>query len=172
MFKAWLTHPLTKDIDIDDPSVTHLRRRIIQEKPFLRKMYHEWYTTIATVLPVGDEPVLELGAGAGFMNETIPNLISTEIFYCPYIDAVVNGQCLPFTDSVLRGIVMTDVLHHMPQPRLFFAEATRCVRSGGVIVMIEPWVTSWSRLIYTRLHHEPFCPEANEWEFPSTGPLS
>ena len=33
MLKAWLAHPLTRDVDIDDPSVTHLRRRIIQEKP-------------------------------------------------------------------------------------------------------------------------------------------
>ena len=38
--------------------------------------------------------------------------------------------------------------------------------------MIEPWVTPWSRVVYTRLHHEPFRPDAPEWEFPSTGPLS
>jgi hypothetical protein len=38
--------------------------------------------------------------------------------------------------------------------------------------MIEPWVTRWSRLIYTRLHHEPFRPEADEWSFPPGGPLS
>ena len=40
------------------------------------------------------------------------------------------------------------------------------------MVMIEPWVTPWSRVIYTRLHHEPFEPETKDWEFPSTGPLS
>jgi hypothetical protein len=67
---------------------------------------------------------------------------------------------------------MTDVLHHLPQPRRFFAEATRCVRTGGVIVMIEPWVTPWSRLVYTRLHHETFWPEMAGWEFPAGGPLS
>src|SRR5262249_31802772 len=38
-------------------------------------------------------------------------------------------------------------------------QATRCVRSGGVVAMIEPWVTPWSRFVYTRLHHEPFQPE-------------
>jgi hypothetical protein len=38
--------------------------------------------------------------------------------------------------------------------------------------MIEPWVTPWSELIYTRLHHEPFQPQAKQWEFPTTGPLS
>jgi hypothetical protein len=67
---------------------------------------------------------------------------------------------------------MVDVFHHIASPRLFFAEAARCVRLGGSIVMIEPWVTPWSRLVYGKLHHEPFRTEATEWEFPSTGPLS
>jgi len=79
---------------------------------------------------------------------------------------------LPLADEALYGIVMIDVLHHLPQPRRFFIEAVRCVQPGGVIAMIEPWVTPWSRLVYTRLHHEPFQPEAAEWEFPSRGPLS
>ena len=172
MFKAWLAHPLTRGLDINDPSVTHLRRRIIQEKPLLRKIYQEWYAMIVAALPQGHEPILELGSGAGFMREIIPDLITTEIFYCPNIDAIVDGQCLPFADRSLRGMVMTDVLHHIPQPRRFFAEATRCVHPGGVIVMIEPWVTPWSRWIYTKLHHEPFHPHAQAWEFPTTGPLS
>ena len=38
--------------------------------------------------------------------------------------------------------------------------------------MIEPWVTAWSRVVYGRLHHEPFLPEAATWGFPLAGPLS
>jgi hypothetical protein len=38
--------------------------------------------------------------------------------------------------------------------------------------MIEPWVSTLSRPIYTRLHHEPFNPDAKDWSFPDTGPLS
>jgi hypothetical protein len=38
--------------------------------------------------------------------------------------------------------------------------------------MIEPWVTSWGRWTYTHLHHEPFNPDADQWEFPTNGPLS
>jgi hypothetical protein len=37
MLKAWLAHPLTKGLDIDDPRTTHLRLQIIQEKSFLRQ---------------------------------------------------------------------------------------------------------------------------------------
>jgi SAM-dependent methyltransferase len=67
---------------------------------------------------------------------------------------------------------MTDVLHHIPDAAAFFREATRCLRPGGVVAMVEPWVSPWSRLIYTHLHHEPFEPEVQRWDFPASGPLS
>ena len=38
--------------------------------------------------------------------------------------------------------------------------------------MIEPWVTPWSGIVWTRLHHEPFQPEIPSWELPTGGPLS
>jgi SAM-dependent methyltransferase len=172
MIRSLLAHPLTRALDIDDPRTTQLRREIIQEKPFLRQIYQEWYATIAGALPRSMGPVLELGSGAGFLKDFLPGLITSEIFYCPGVDVVLNGQDLPFAVGTLRGIVMTDVFHHLPHSLRFFTEAARCVRPGGVVAMIEPWVTPWSRLIYTRLHHEPFNPEANEWEFPTSGPLS
>jgi SAM-dependent methyltransferase len=169
---SWLAHPLTRNRDIDDPAVTHLRRRIIREKRFLSQIYREWYQSIATALPPGNAPVLELGSGAGFLTTFIPQLITSELFVCQDIDVVTDAQVLPFADQTLRGIVMTDVLHHIAAPRRFFSEAVRCVYPGGRIVMIEPWVTNWSRLIYQKLHHEPFHPEAAQWEFPAQGPLS
>jgi SAM-dependent methyltransferase len=172
MLKAWLAHPLTKGLDIDDPRTTHLRLQIIQEKSFLRQIYQEWYQSLALVLPPGEGAVLELGAGAGFTKDFIPEVIASEVFYCPNIRAVLDASRLPFAARSLRGILMTDVLHHIRQPRSFFTEAARCVRTGGVVAMIEPWVTSWSRFVYTRLHHEPFHPEIQSWELPTRGPLS
>jgi hypothetical protein len=172
MLQKWLAHPLTRGLDIDDPRTTHLRLQIIQEKSFLRHIYEEWYRAIVAALPSGQGSVLELGSGGGFMRDFVPNLISSELFYCSSVRVVLSALRLPFVTKSLRGIVMTNVLHHLPQPRLFFAEATRCVRAGGAVVMIEPWVTPWSRFVYTRLHHEPFEPENPSWELPSSGPLS
>jgi SAM-dependent methyltransferase len=168
----WLEHPLTRGLDIDDPRTTHLRRRILAGKPFLRRIYEEWYRAIASSLPPGTGAVLELGAGAGFLADFVPGLVRSEVFHTPGIDLVLDGLALPFRDRSLRGIAMTNVLHHLPRPLRFFAEAARAVRPGGVVTMIEPWVTSWSRWVYTRLHHEPFLPEAREWEIPAGGPLS
>ena len=172
MLKRWLAHPDTRGLDVDDPRLTQLRRRIISEKSFLHQIYQEWYRAIAASLPAGDDPVLEIGSGAGFLHEYIPGLVRSEVFDCPGMDVILNALSLPLSAACLRAIVMTDVLHHLPESRQFFSGAARCVRSGGVIVMIEPWVSSWSRWVYVHLHHEPFDPEASDWSFPATGPLS
>jgi SAM-dependent methyltransferase len=172
MFKNLLAHPLTRGLDIDDSRCTELRRSVIRNKTFLRQIYQEWYEAIAALLPLDNEPVLELGSGGGFFVEFIPELITSEVFYNRHVKVILDGSRLPFLNESLRGIVMTDVLHHLPRPRQLFTEAGRCVRPGGLMIMIEPWVTPWSRLVYAKLHHEPFLPEAVEWTFPQRGPLS
>jgi SAM-dependent methyltransferase len=167
----WLAHPLTRGLDIDDPRTTHLRRQILAEKRFLHRLYEEWYTAIAASLPTGEGAVLELGAGAGFLSDFVPGLLRSEVFLGPGLDLVLDGLNLPIAAGALRGIVMTNVFHHLPRPLRFFADAARAVRPGGVVAMIEPWVTWWSRQVYARLHHEPFLPAA-DWEIPAGGPLS
>jgi SAM-dependent methyltransferase len=169
---GWLAHPSTRGVDIDDPRLVVLRRRLIREKAFLRRIYQEWYAAIIAVLPGGEGPVLELGSGGGFLDESVPGLITSELRLTPHVRLALDGQVLPFAGASLRGIVMIDVLHHLPESRRFVREAARCVRPGGRVVMIEPWVSAWSSLVYSRLHHEPFRPEADEWEFPRGGPLS
>jgi SAM-dependent methyltransferase len=159
-------------MEVDAPETTMLRRRIVQEKVFLRRLYEEWYSQIALALPDLHGPVLELGSGAGFMGNFIEDLITSEVFPTPGARVVLDGARLPFGDSALRAVVMTDVFHHIPAPRSFLAEARRALKPGGRIVMVEPWVTPWSRFVYRNFHHEPFEPDAVAWEFPPAGPLS
>lgn len=170
--KDLLSHPLAKGIDPDDPRTTLTRRRIIEEKGFLRKLYKEWYQDLLASLPPVDGPVLEIGSGAGFLNDSLPGLITSDVFYLPHLSVVLDAGDIPFDRASLRAVLMIDVFHHLPHPRRFLADSARCVKPGGAIVMIEPWVTAWSRFVYSRFHTEPFEPDAEQWEFPSTGPLS
>lgn len=172
LLRRLLAHPLTAGLQLDDPATTDRRRRIISSKPFLRAIYDEWYGILASQLPPGGGAVLELGSGAGYCERFIPGLITSEVFDCPTVQLLVDAQQIPFGDGSLRAIVFTDVMHHMNDVRRFFLEASRCLRKGGKILMIEPWVTAWSRFVYQRLHHEPFCPGAQDWSFDSTGSLS
>lgn len=167
-----LAHPLTASLCLDDPSTTELRKQIIASKPMLKAIYDEWYRALARGLPAVEGKVLELGSGAGFCEQVIPGVITSEVFHCAGVKVIADAQRLPFRSGSLRAIVMTNVLHHMPHVERFFAEACRCLRTGGKILMIEPWVTWWSTLVYKHLHHEPFDPEAPSWSFPSGGPLS
>lgn len=167
-----LAHPLTAGLELDDPATTERRRQIILSKPFLKAIYDEWYSMLASQLPEGKGAVLELGSGAGYCDRFIPGLITSEVFACRTVQVLLDAQQIPFANGSLRGIVFTDVMHHMTDVRRFFAEASRCLRKGGKVLMIEPWVTSWSRFVYQHLHHEPFSPEAPDWSFQSTGALS
>ncbi len=172
LLRRILQHPLTAGLSLDDPGTTRLRQRIIQSKPFLRKIYGEWYRMLVRALPAGSGSVLELGSGGGFLKEFHPAAITSELFHLPGIDLVLDGRRLPFAPGSLRAILLLDVLHHIPDVEAFFRAAARAVRLGGRIAMIEPWVTPWSSLVYRHLHHEPFEPEAASWELSPDGPLS
>ena len=172
MLRSLLALPQTRGLLLDSPGTTRVRRQIIQSKPFLRRVYEQWYRHIVADVPSGPGAVVELGAGAGFLHGFIEDLITSDVLAVEDLSVQFDAHDLPFQTACLRAIVMTNVLHHVPQPRRFFTAATRCVRPGGAIVMIEPWVSPWSRFVYQGLHHEPFEPEAAAWEFPRSGPLS
>ncbi len=168
-----LEYPGTGGLSLDSPETTMARRQIIREKPALRRIYDEWYTDIARSIPSGDKPALELGSGAGFMAQYIENLITSDILELPGVDRVVDACApLPFDDASLRGIAMVNTLHHLPDVALFCREGVRCLQPGGVISMVEPWNTRWSRFVYSKLHHEPFDPRVASWSFAAGGPLS
>jgi SAM-dependent methyltransferase len=171
LLSNWLQHPLTRGMDLDHPDTTMLRKEIIRQKPFLRRLYSEWYRLLASQFPAGAQ-VLELGSGAGFLEEFIPGLITTDILPLPGVSQVMDACAMPLKDGSLDGIVMTNVLHHIPDVETFFDEAVRTLRPGGRIAMIEPWNNGWSRRIYHRLHHEPFEPNASSWKLRGSGPLS
>jgi SAM-dependent methyltransferase len=66
----------------------------------------------------------------------------------------VSAEALPFEDATVGALVMVDVLHHLPAPRRFFAEAGRVLRPGGRIVMCEPYVSPLSYPVYKMFHQE------------------
>jgi SAM-dependent methyltransferase len=89
-----------------------------------------------------------------------------------FIDACFDARHQPFKPNSLKGIVMLNVFHHIPSAGLFLSDAQRCLKPGGVVVMIEPWITFGSHWIYKLLHHEAVDTSQRGWDFASSGPLS
>jgi len=171
--KSYLAHPLVCGANIDSLDTISLHARMIREKKFLKLIYEQWSTAISNLLPdnmTGD--VVEIGSGGGFLSDIIPGLVTSEIRNVPLVDIVMNAQHLPFKKESLKAIVMINVLHHIPSVSSFISGAASCIKPGGSVVMIEPWVTPWSKIIYRYFHHEPFDPDATDWNFSEGGRLS
>lgn len=172
LLRRLLAHPAARGLDLDDPATTAARRDIIGGKRFLRDVYGDWYAALAAQIPAGAGRVVELGSGAGFLGDYVAGLVTSEVFFCDFVRVVLDAGALPFPAGSLRAILMTNVLHHLPRPLDFIADAARAVRPGGVVAMIEPWITPWSRFVYRRLHHEPCDPAAPPRLAAGGGPLS
>jgi len=177
----WLKQPETQNIkDLDDPAATLLHAKIIRKKPFLKKVYIDFYKQFEKALRphvkrgakyLEEQVLVELGSGGGFIKEIMPNVITSDILELPNVDKVFSVVDMPFDQASVDAFFMFDVLHHITDPRAFFTEALRCLKAGGKIVMIEPANTLWSRFIYKNFHHELFDLQA-KWELAEIGPLS
>ena len=121
----------------------------------LRSLYTEWYGRIAAALPPSSVgPRVEIGSGPGFARQFIPDLELTDLVQAPWHDRALDAHELPYADASLGGLVLLDVLHHLPRPRRFFAEATRVLRPGGRLVMCEPYIGPLSYWAYKFFHVE------------------
>jgi SAM-dependent methyltransferase len=127
--------------------------RIWDRKPVLRTIYDDFYRRIAAVCREG--LTIEIGGGIGNLKRYLPDVVSTDIQFAPWLDCVADAQKLPFQPAVAANVVMVDVLHHVEYPGVFFREAERVLRFGGRIVMVEPAITWGSTMFYRLLHHEP-----------------
>ncbi|MBI3544175.1 MAG: class I SAM-dependent methyltransferase [Deltaproteobacteria bacterium] len=159
---------------IDDPARVEELRAILRKKGFLRAFYKEVYARYAEVLKrcPADGVAVELGSGAGFVKEVVPEITTSDYLAYSGVDLVVDATKMPFADRSVRFICMLNVFHHIPDVGAFLAEADRCLKPGGRIFMRDQHVGWLSSFFFKHLHHEPFDPKVAEWAFDSTGPLS
>lgn len=54
----------------------------------------------------------------------------------PFVEGDVEH--LPYEDGALDGVLLSGIVHHFPDPRLFAAEVFRVLRPGGRFVAFDP----------------------------------
>ncbi len=160
--------------DLDDPKRVEELRSLIQRKPGLRSYYLDTYRRYTDCLrrcpPEGIG--LELGSGAGFVKDVIPDIVTSDTLPYSGVDRVIDATKMPFEDNTLKAIFMLNVFHHIPDVAAFLKEAERCLKPGGRLLIVDqhPGWIGWP--IYRFLHHEGFDSKTKDWRFQSTGPLS
>lgn len=158
--------------DLDDPSTTEVHRQILAKKPFLRRLYEDFYRTFSETAVRGEPGItIELGSGGGFLKQVLPNTITTDVLAVREIDLRCSALALPFRDGAVKAFFLLNVFHHIGDSARALRELSRCLRAGGRVVMIEPSLTIWGRFIWRHFHHEPLDPHG-PWGFSTHGPLS
>jgi ubiquinone/menaquinone biosynthesis C-methylase UbiE len=56
------------------------------------------------------------------------------------VDVFANATELPFADESFDAILCTQVLAHIMYPNLFFLEASRVLKPGGVLIVTFPMI--------------------------------
>jgi SAM-dependent methyltransferase len=132
--------------------ILNSRKEIWQSKEIVRRLYHRWYGIVGDAIKPGT--ILEIGGGSGNLKEFFPDAISSDILFVPWLDVVADAHHLPFKHGSLDNIVLFDVLHHLREPGSFFSDAQRVLKQGGRILIMEPYVSWASFLVYRFIHSE------------------
>ena len=143
-------------------------RKVWESKEAIRLLYRDFHRRLFESCPGG--PVLDIGGGTAHVKEFRPDIVSTDILSFPGIDVVADAHRLPFPPEYFSGVVMLDVLHHLERPIEFLSEASRVLKPGGRLAMIEPAMTPVARRFYQRFHEEPVDMDADPFAPVITNP--
>lgn len=141
--------------------LTNMSRKVLDRqlrawnrKPGLRLLYGRWFDMVRREMSEVQGPALEVGSGIGKLKEHIPELIALDLEPTCWTELAGDAQRLPIKDETLSNIVAFDVLHHLPRPMRFFREARRALKPGGRIVIMDPYASFFSRIVYGFFHEE------------------
>lgn len=113
--------------------------------------------------------VADIGCGSGvftqLLHESSVNAIGLDLSYPLLLlgrrkypgTAFVLGdaEILPFSDSMLDGVMLSAVLHHLPDPSRRAREVFRVLKPGGAFVALDPNGRNPFMYLY-RDHSSPF----------------
>ena len=119
----------------------------------------------AVELPLDRKTILDFGCGTGNFAYTIKKLTTADIYGVEPSDgmrekALAKGidvrkgdhSEVPFDDDFFDFIYMTDVIHHVPDMKMMFAEFIRVLKPNGLICIL----TESHRQIETRFWAKHF----------------
>jgi SAM-dependent methyltransferase len=123
------------------------------------------------------DEILDIGCGSAWLAEHFerytgldasPEAVESarERGYRVYLSDLTSGE-LPFEDDAFDGVVLKDVLEHLPPTSNVVREVRRVLRPGGVVFVSSPDAQRWVWHDYT--HFRPYTRRALRRLFADAG---
>lgn len=159
---------MNKDNDFEkDKEWTKLNRTKLFNNKNLLYWYEKLYECqFNAVADIESKNILEVGSGTSPLKKYYKNIITSDIIDLDYLDYQMDCHRIDEVDYIADGsldiITLTNVLHHLKDPLSFLTKASVKLKKGGQIIMVEPYFSILSKLVYRYLHHEPSVFELDE----------
>jgi SAM-dependent methyltransferase len=142
-----------------DIQQTLCNRTKLQKNVNLLYWYKQLYAEMfADIENIPAKKILEVGSGTSPLKIFYPHVLTSDIMPLDYLDYVFDAHNIdtfePIADESLDIITLTNVLHHLQAPLVFFRRAAKKLKTGGEIIFTEPYFSRVSSFIYTYIHHE------------------
>lgn len=167
---------MTKDNlqNISYPEQVKIYSKKIKQNIILKNFYQSNYNKIVDIVYKNFDrneniQIVEIGCGPSFLKDIYQNTLYTDIESHDNCDLVVDATNMPFEDEGIDVFFLHNVFHHIPNIEKFFLEARRCLKKNGIIYIIDPHNSFFSKFIYKYFHHEIFDTKSN-WKFISKNP--
>lgn len=148
-----------RTIRLDIEATLKNRNVLFQRKNFLYWYKRLYERLLGTKESVSGLRILEVGSGTSPLKHFYPTVLTSDIMPLDYVDYVFDAHDIDGLSKIenesLDVITLTNVLHHMQDPISFLSRARNKLRTGGRVIMVEPYFSNLSKLIYLYLHHEP-----------------
>ena len=130
---------------------------------FLLRSRYAWMNRF---IPPGATGI-EVGAGTGVSKEFIKaaRYSLTDLADHDWLDRKnVDALNTPFDDESLDFIVSSNMIHHVPNPQVFFREMARVLKPGGCLLVQEINASLAMRALLRLMRHEGYSYEVDPFD--------
>lgn len=154
----FFSDPFVPDENTGEKDLAYFRKRALDKSntnlQFLIEKRFNWMNDYIN----HDMNGVEIGSGIGVTKGYINNndIELTDCYHHPWIDRVVDAMELPYENNSIDFLILSNVIHHIASPILFFEEAKRVLRKNGLILINDVKCSLFVRILFRLLNHEGY----------------
>jgi SAM-dependent methyltransferase len=121
-----------------------IRRGLMEQRQYLRGRLLD--------IGCGRKPYAKFFDTKKYIGIEMPGTLSNSTV----VDVFASGLYLPFTAAAFDSILSTEVLEHVPEPKLFFKEASRVLKNGGYLLLSTPQTWGLHEIPHDYYRYTPY----------------